>query len=170
MENETLDLGPRSSSAKKLARKILTGAKITEAPVSLYRVVEFLRLDYTIAVELVNFPKKISGLIVTCKQLDDEYTTIGINENEPWCRRRFTLAHELGHLIFGHACNRAEYGEDKVSHNEAEANNFASELLIPTAFIKSDFKNLPNIPALSKLYRVSAQAMSYKLINARLLK
>lgn len=65
---------------------------------------------------------------------------ITINSNltyEP--RKRFTIAHELGHYVLGH--NRKEVVHDnevsmdfyKSGSQETEANQFASELLIPTA-------------------------------------
>jgi Zn-dependent peptidase ImmA (M78 family) len=67
----------------------------------------------------------------------------------------------------GHACNRAE---TDGSHNETEANLFASELLIPTKFLQKDFKITKDIPTLAKNYLVSSQAMGIKLMEARLLK
>lgn len=64
--------------------------------------------------------------------------TVNSNLNyEP--RKRFTIAHELGHYILGH--NRKEVAHDdqasmeyyKSGNQETEANQFASELLMPTS-------------------------------------
>ncbi|MFT3700190.1 MAG: ImmA/IrrE family metallo-endopeptidase [Kofleriaceae bacterium] len=54
--------------------------------------------------------------------------------------RRFTIAHELGHLLLGHPCHhpksvkRAERRDDE-RHYEDEANAFATELLMPRALV-----------------------------------
>jgi Zn-dependent peptidase ImmA (M78 family) len=54
------------------------------------------------------------------------------------------------------------------SLNETEANQFAGELLVPTVFVKKDFKRISNAQELAKLYRVSDQTITYKLMDARL--
>lgn len=166
MFNEDINLGPRKTEAKALARKLIKDAKIKEAPVSLQKIIEFLQKEYDLDVRRANFTNDVSGLLVRCKEVDDEFFTIGFNENHPWCRRRFTIAHEIGHMLFNHVCDKNGIKSD----NEKEADTFAGELLIPTAFIKKDFSKLPDIPELSKLYRVSGEAMAIKLGDARLLK
>lgn len=166
IDNETIDLGPRKKAAKSLAQKIIKDAKITEAPVSLQKIIEYLQKDYDLDVRRASFTNEVSGLLVRCQDVDQEYFTIGFNSDHPWCRRRFTIAHEIGHLLFGHLCDK---GSSK-SNNEKECDIFAAELLIPTTFLKKDFAKMPNVPELSKLYRVSGQAISIKLGDARLLK
>jgi Zn-dependent peptidase ImmA (M78 family) len=167
MENDCINLGPRKASAKNLARKLIKDAKIQEAPVSLQKIIEHLQLSHKLYVEKASFATEVSGLIVKCKAVDSEYYVLGFNENHPWCRRRFTIAHEIGHLLFGHVCKKES--EDN-SGNEKEADIFAAELLIPKELIKKDFLKTPNIPELSKLYRVSGEALSIKLGEDRLLK
>lgn len=162
--NEETDLGPRKKAAKALAQKVIKAAGITVAPVSLQRVIEHLQETYRLDVKRMQIGDGVSGLLVVCKQVDDEYATIGFNSAHPWCRRRFTIAHEIGHLIFGH-----NHVEDIKNHNEIEANAFAGELLVPTAFIKSDFSRMPDLRELAKLYRVSDHALTIKLMDARLL-
>jgi len=164
MENEYVDFGPRKKVAKTLAQNLIKDAGISEAPVSLQKIIEFLQKKRAIFIQRANLSDKISGLLIVCEQLDQEYTTIVFNEIHPWCRRRFTIAHEIGHLLLGHTC--APGGN---AHNETEANIFAGELLIPTKFIKKDFVKTQNVPELSKLYRVSGEALSIKLMDARLL-
>ena len=167
MENNDIpNLGPRKKFTKGLAQKLIKEAKITEAPVSLQRVIEHLQTVHTLDVKRIVVSEKVSGLLIVCKEVDTEYVTIGFNSNQPWCRRRFTIADEIGHLLLGHACNK---NQEDGSHNETEANMFAGELLIPTSFIKKDYKKTPNVQTLSKLYRVSDQALSIKIMDARLL-
>ena len=167
MENEEINLGPRKVVAKKLARRIIKESGISSAPVSLQKVIEHLQKTHNLNVMRALLTEKVSGLLVVCNDLDKKSMVIGFNPDKPWCHRRFTIAHEIGHIMMSHTCSGDT--SDK-SHNETEANNFAVELLIPTSLVKVDFKKIPNIPELSKLYRVSAEAMAIKLGAARLLK
>ncbi len=160
MENEPIDLGPRKKSARDLARNLIKDSRVSSAPVSLREVIEYLQTVYSLDVRRVNLSQGISGLLVVCREVDQEYATIGFNENHSWCRRRFTIAHEIGHLLMGHTCNKNSF---EKSHNETEANIFAAELLIPKQFLKSDFKRIQNIPALAKFYLVSQESLGIKL-------
>jgi hypothetical protein len=164
-DNDIPDLGPRKKAAKVLAQKLIKSAGIVVPPVSLQRVIEQLQTTYTLSVRRIEASPKVSGLIVVCKEVDAEYATIGFNGDLPWCRRRFTIAHEIGHLIFGHACIK---GHEDNSHNEKEADIFAGELLVPTVFIKKDFARTQDLRELSKLYRVSDQTLTIKLMDDRL--
>lgn len=167
MENDEINLGPRKAVAKKLAQKVIKETGISSAPVSLQKVIEHLKKSLNLEVMKVTLTEKISGLLVVCEDVEKESMTIGFNADKPWCHRRFTIAHEIGHIMMNHTCSG---NTNDKSDNETEANNFAAELLIPTKFIKEDFKKIPNIPELCKLYRVSGESMAIKLGDARLLK
>lgn len=79
-----------------------------------------------------------------------------LNRNQPGDRQRFTLAHELGHLVM----------HDLPSPDmENEANAFASELLMPSADIKQAFVGGVTIQRLAELkpvWHVSMGAMLYR--------
>ena len=165
MENNILDLGPRKKFAQTQAQKLLKDAGVLVAPVSLQRVIEHLKTTRNLEVQKFDFGNNISGLTMTENSFEQEIVTIGFNEKHPWCRRRFTLGHEIGHLILGHVCSRSS-----ADHGEREADIFANELLVPTEFIKADFSKILDIQALAKLYRVSAAAMTIKLMDTRLIK
>jgi Zn-dependent peptidase ImmA (M78 family) len=47
---------------------------------------------------------------------------IAINKNIDWYEKRFTVCHELSHMILGHTC------EDKYCEREADQNAF--EMLV----------------------------------------
>ncbi len=165
MQSDDLNFGPRKKAAKALAQKLIKAAGVVTMPVSLQKIIEHLQTTYTLDVRRIVASDKVSGLLVVCQEVDSEYATIGFNGAHPWCRRRFTIAHEIGHLLFGHACtgNRGD-----GLHNEKEADIFAGELLVPTAFIKKDFAKTRDLQELSKLYRVSDQTLTIKLMDARL--
>src|SRR5206468_7342133 len=75
----------------------------------------------------------VSGLLVPA-----EWRVL-VNAAEPPARRRFTLAHEVGHwvcqVLEGHAapiyCRAEEVGVGEGRALEREANVFAAELLMP---------------------------------------
>lgn len=163
-EKDELDLGPRKKFALVMAQKLLKASGIGEAPISLRRVIECAKKDRKLVVIMDKIPGNLSGIMVKVGELDEASTFIGINVDEPWCRRRFTLGHELGHMFLEHAgCTGGK------TYEEREAQIFSAELLIPSAFIKRDIKKIPNIPALAKKYAVSQQALSIKLSDCRLI-
>lgn len=67
-----------------------------------------------------------------------------VNSRNPLTRQRFTLAHELGHLIIpwhtgtiiDHATEDLQMAVDDYWQIEAEANAFAAELLMPSEWIE----------------------------------
>lgn len=109
-----------------------------------------------------------------------------VNADQHENRRRFTVAHELGHFLLhppqesyvdprfdvAARSNRATEGADLY---EIEANAFAAELLMPEEWIRASVKgpldvfNDDTIQTLADEYVVSHQAMTYRLINLGLL-
>ena len=160
METEVIEK-PRTGSARTIARKILKDTKITEAPVSLWRVIKHLQSSSDLSVMPYGFGDKVSGMLV----MVDESATIGYNNSQHWHRRRFTIAHEIGHLIMGHTCN-----DNFSDYREKEANEFAAELLMPLAVLKKDFKQIGVLKTLAERYIVSEEAMCRHLMYCRLLK
>lgn len=82
---------------------------------------------------------------------------IFLNTNLPADRQRFTLAHELGHLIM-HMSSLAPEGTEK------EADAFASEFLIPEKELRKQIPIRLTISALADLkryWKVSMQAILY---------
>lgn len=109
------------------------------------------------------------GVLVT----DDAKSSgsIAYNETSPVTRRRFTIAHEIGHfLIPWHGasaqCAIADMGvlktKDATRSKEAEANRFAAALLTPAALFTSDIRQFgspetEHILALATKYKVSKE-------------
>lgn len=162
IENNNLDLGPRRAGATKLAQKLLKDVGVSMPPVSLQKVIEHLKNTNNLEVVKISTSEHLSGLIAVCEELDQQYATIGYNQNDPWYRRRFTIAHEIGHMLFGHTCNGG-------LHNEREANLFAGELLVPKPMLKVEFSKTPDIDKLSRLFRVSKEALLRKVMSDKLI-
>jgi Zn-dependent peptidase ImmA (M78 family)/transcriptional regulator with XRE-family HTH domain len=78
-----------------------------------------------------------------------------MNSNQPKDRYRFSLAHELGHLVMHRTPN---------PHQEIEANRFASEFLMPTRDIRNDLEglSLSKFMDLKCYWGTSMQALIYK--------
>lgn len=72
-----------------------------------------------------------------------------------WRRFRFTLAHELGHLLLGHgtgSCSAKAIHGDPRDPQEQEANTFAAEVLLPSRQFREDIRPVhPRIDELSEV-------------------
>lgn len=114
---------------------------------------------------------------------------ISINEFEPDYRQRFTIAHELGHIILGHEgisyrfSDVSKYENTIDRMNEIAANKFAAELIMPEILVKKvliksidqlgysinqsfDDNDIYNLVVVSsKNMGVSAQAFNYRIKN-----
>ena len=108
----------------------------------------------------------VSGLLIPAER------RVYVNGAEPAQRRRFTLAHELGHWICqcleGTAapiyCRAAEIGlAPSVKALEREANVFAAELLMPEPAVRSAWTGGPD--ACAERFGVSVEAMRWRLYS-----
>lgn len=104
---------------------------------------------------------------------------IVFNEREPLVRRRFTVAHELGHYAAGDLSHGRTLWRDtrdnfmSTTHDprEVAANRFAAELLMPAQHVISAVsQGIGNLPALAELFQVSEVAMKYRLLNLGMLR
>jgi Zn-dependent peptidase ImmA (M78 family) len=99
---------------------------------------------------------------------------IGVNALHPDGRQRFTLAHELGHLVLGH---HADFHIDLFSpvsagdppeydwRHERAANVFAASLLMPASLVRRDrVDGNQSLSVLARRYKVSEEAMGIRLI------
>ena len=164
-------LKPRYSLASKLAQKLLIDSKVKYPPVELDSISEHLgikKLPY-------KFSKHVSAVLMKMNAV----TVIGVNQEQPPVRQRFSIAHEIGHFILGHhtetivdseEISEGRFGLDSPNKiQEQEANYFASELLMPAESLKKDFSKLKDTKALANLYQVSEQALWIRLMNLKLI-
>lgn len=147
--------------AKKMARQLLSDANITSIPILLKDVVKYVP---DLSVEGREFEDEISGLQISYK---GKYF-ICYNSNHPVKRNRFTVAHEIAHIVLGHTspCSKKSLGSKDPS--EAEADQFAAELLMPLKFLKTAIITKKNVKDLSSLFWVSKEAMSWRMIETKL--
>ena len=108
----------------------------------------------------------VSGLLLPAER------RVCVNRGEPLQRRRFTLAHELGHWICqcldGTAapiyCRAEQVSLDPdVKALEREANVFAAELLMPEAAVRAEWGGDADLCA--QQFGVSGEAMRWRLYS-----
>ena len=135
-----------------------------DAPIAINQIAEKLGLK----VIVFDFHNNISGILKKDKK------AIGVNKNHHPFRQRFSVAHELAHFLLGHeGYEDREFIDsnfDKPIPIEREANVLASYLLMPQALIKKYVDQKMDIPALSKQFQVSQQAMTIRLLEIGLIK
>jgi Zn-dependent peptidase ImmA (M78 family)/DNA-binding XRE family transcriptional regulator len=165
----TRDLRPGSA-----ARKILEFAKVEEPPVSLSQVAKRINVP----VFNWDFPDEVSGIFV----IEQGAACVGVNKNHPNVRQRFTIAHELGHLIYHEGQDLfVDFTDMEVSdlslddrerELETKANQFAADLLMPVSWMRNDFNEYgeEGLTYLAQRYEVSEQAAWFRLLNLKLVK
>lgn len=99
-----------------------------------------------------NLPKNICGYIAIDGELKDRFGTdriITVNMNESNKRRRFTVAHELGHFLFDFNPNGIQFynafehdHEENDVPSESLANRFAAELLMPEDKFRKEYRKI----------------------------
>ena len=104
--------------------------------------------------------------------INDKQAIIRLNSSLSPTRKRFTLAHELGHLILGVPAIVGESYEDMLasdSDEERRVNELASALLIPKDVAKASLSDLPVVAAalmkLAKKANVSQLMAAIRVCN-----
>ena len=148
-----------------IAQNILNKYNIT-IPINFTDLLKKMNID----LELCPFlPARVAGASIPVKH---EYSNglIVLNKNMIRTRQRFTIAHEIYHII-QHFKNENEFyfminSNNSISHSfEREADIFASELLMPKNAVVNAFyqQHLQSVEELSNFFWVSKQAMQIRL-------
>jgi Zn-dependent peptidase ImmA (M78 family) len=123
---------------------------------------------------------EISGMLYR----EGDRATILINKDDAPVRKRFSMAHELGHFLLHTSSSvfvdrRVRFRDAASSQGtipeEIEANSFAADLLMPQAWVLREVARLRQrrfpptdehlIEELADLFQVSTQAIEYRLAN-----
>lgn len=165
-----------------LACKVLRDHKITEAPIDPKRVAELIGLS---VVEVPHENDDLCGLLLK----GDKKAIIGVNALHHNNRKRFTIAHEIGHFLLHKNENtfldhhenfdmvKFRKNSSPKTQEEREANCFAAALLMPAKLLKKNFVSLQEVMSdtqeiiqwLAKKYAVSADSMKWRLVNLQLI-
>jgi Zn-dependent peptidase ImmA (M78 family) len=134
-------------------------AEADELPVPVEAIAEDLLGLYVEEADLDG----VSGLLYPAERL------IQVNATDAPTRRRFTLAHEVGHWICqvqeGRGapvmCRAEDVGPTADRLLEREANVFAAELLMPEPAVRATAGS----PAAAEAFGVSGEAMQWRLYS-----
>src|SRR5262245_8910237 len=164
----------RRKLIREMVEQLLAKHKVPHGEVPVERIV----MSYGIELKLDSVDDDLSGFIV--RDRDSKRTVIGANKAHHPHRRRFTIAHELGHFLLhrgqtvhldetrqAFTINLRDPDSSKGEDNEErEANLFAAELLMPAKFLAKDLEHetldllgeTDTLERLAKRYKVSTQA------------
>lgn len=103
----------------------------------------------------INESIKVDGISQWPIDANDRPPVFFFNSNFPGDRQRWTLAHEIGHMLMHHLPSTCE---------EDEADQFAGEFLMPEDEIKDDLAGLTlkHAAALKGYWKVSMQSLIYR--------
>lgn len=166
------------------ASNLLENNDLLATPINVKLLIRKLKIK----LDSVDFGSEISGILYS----ENGKTKIGYNEKESEVRQRFTMAHELGHYVLHLNENQNKMFLDNVKvmfrkqavtriekNQEREANIFAASLLMPEILVNKRFEQYTSnnqlltheeiISKLAKEFKVSEVAMTYRLMNIKLI-
>jgi len=156
------------------ARKLISEFDIQRLPVPLDRIVR----AKGIVVQYAPLDGDLSGMAF----MKDGHPVIGVNSLHHPNRQRFTIAHELGHIVLHRpqienaihldrgSLQRGALASMGIDSIEIDANRFAAELLMPKNLLGAlldgktvDLEDDASITELAKKFRVSEAALRFRL-------
>lgn len=146
---------------EEFAQEILVKNDMYKIPVDLISLANILNVE----VYEQKLENKISGAIRYNK--DDKKYTILLNKNDN-NRKRFTLAHELGHFFLDKDLLESDEIHIDILYRcsdekEKEIDYFAGALLMPKRLIEIMHEDNPSISELAEIFEVSESAMTVRL-------
>lgn len=164
------------SRAIEEANRILEEFSITAAPVPVDKIAKGLGA----VLQYAPLDEELSGMAY----VKDGKPIIGVNAMHHPNRQRFTIAHEIAHLVLHREHISAQVHVDKAfimkrdpvaatgtDALEIEANAFAAQLLMPIDLVKqalaaeSEFDDETAIAAVAKKFKVSTAAIQNRLMS-----
>lgn len=141
---------------QEIARRIRLFLQLPKGPIM--KPVKVLEKHGIIVIFLNGAPDKFFGVTMFTNKMRP---IIFINDNKSNDNKRFTLGHELGHLVM-HLRNDVYSKEDKELDKEADA--FSSEYNMPSDECKGDLLNLKfkNLSEIKMYWRLSKAAITRK--------
>lgn len=167
-------MGLRLLRIRRRAKELLAKHDIQNAPVPIRKLA---RSCGARIVQVSGDDDDIDGFLYR----QDKEVVIGINRNQAPVRQRFTIAHELGHLLLHEPSQvhvdrgfrvrlRSGSSRDGIDRDEMEANRFAAEILMPIDFLRRDLEKQEfdladdsQLRSLARRYGVSTQALAIRL-------
>ena len=118
-------------------------------------------LAFALGARIVEDPR--AGFAGAVQSSPEGAATITLRATEPEYRKRFTIAHELGHLIVhGPGLHFRDHESFAGDFRETEANNFAARLLLP-GYLLRPLIGKYSTNTLASLFAVSPTAMEIRI-------
>lgn len=148
---------------EEAARKIRSHLNLTRGPIK--NLVNLLEQNGVVIFLVDSESDKFDGITLFT---DEQYPVVFLNEHLPNDRKRFTLAHELGHLVL-HL--RAKLDDRTDQDKEIEANQFAAEFLMPELDIRNDLTHLSigKLGGLKDYWQVSMRSLVYRAKSLKII-
>ena len=154
-------LKPKRKAAKIKAEEIWNDFCNKKIPVRLNDVIQKMGIEIKEEDLSIDGYTKMNNYGVYC---------ILYSKNASRVRQRFTVAHEIGHIVLEHVSILENCNQYSKQSQEKEANTFAGELLIPSSDIKKFVKeNTPTIQDIVNRYLVSKDVVFIAIQNNKLL-
>lgn len=129
--------------ARNKAWEILIECKINKFPLDLMKIIKFYNIE-TKPYSNSDYIKTLHYKIQSgdrFSRIENGQKVIYFNDKKSTkARRRFTIAHELGHCLLGHDLNKTKYRNSEIDLNddpieEIQANVFARDILMPAVIL-----------------------------------
>lgn len=150
-------LDPQDYDPEDIARIVRQKWKVPRGPIE--NLVKLVENAGVIILQIEHNDDKLDGEMIPD---ESNLPLIYVNKNLSGDRQRFTIAHELGHLIM----HSGETIPD-LRMSEIEANNFASEFLMPSDDIRFQLNERLSIAQLGNLKRYWKVSMAALVRRAK---
>lgn len=176
--------------AKMTAVQLLEALDLFKIPVDPFKVAKEMKLDFSQDFDIEKIGKEIEGEAF----VENGKPKVWVSPLRHKNRRKFTMAHELGHVINDilpnikksegqsyedDASNLIFHRSGENSFREYSANEFAAQLLMPKEKIIDETQKYTNekpvlmqdfIEHMAKTFEVSENAMTVRLIRLNIIK
>lgn len=155
-----LDSYGKYKNIRDSAWRVLIDCKIKELPVSLTRIAEVYNINIIKNSEAHVLHEGEFGI---CFFADNRWNIVYDDTIESIGNRRFTIAHEIGHIILGHTVTSGIFQRqiDKVRpEEESEADKFAARILSPACVLWK--LNVHSAEEIQKLCNISYTAATFR--------
>jgi Zn-dependent peptidase ImmA (M78 family)/DNA-binding XRE family transcriptional regulator len=157
---------------KLLTEEVRSDFDQNEPPINIYLIIE--RLGISLVPTAFD---KVAAVVGSAESDLKRAPWIAVNSSQPSARQRFSIAHELAHLLLHkeELVLHAHYFKKQFEQKELDADSFASELLVPRDLLKVSVENVKAQTIaeatllLSHLYQVSFAAMAFRLYSLEMI-
>lgn len=133
-------------------------------PIDVHEIAETLNIRITEK----ELPDSVAGFIL--KEENQEHPVIYLNSNDGEQRKRFTIAHELGHYVqerekekIAYVDKRDELASKGTDPKERWCNGFAAELIMPESVVKKYWAEGWTFAQIRERLNVSKKALENRL-------